>query len=117
MTVGRQRSYTFTRRAPKKRPRKLQAHWSSVGGKVMEQVLLESIKSQMKQEIRKSQHRSTEVISYLTNRITFYDNTVFSIDTEGAADSKTFNTVSRNLFLEKLKRYRLDRWSVKWVGN
>lgn len=83
----------------------------------MEQVLLESIKSQMKQEIRKSQHRSTEVISYLTNLITFYDNTVFSIDTEGAADSKTFNTVSRNLFLEKLKRYRLDRWSVKWVGN
>lgn len=85
----------------------------------------------MKQEIRKSQHRSTEVISYLTNLITFYDNTVFSIDTEGAdskyadskfadskfADSKTFNTVSRNLFLEKLKRYRLDRWSVKWVGN
>lgn len=83
----------------------------------MEQVLLESIKSQMKQEIRKSQHRSTEVISYLTNRITFYDNTVFSIDTERAVDSKTFNTVPCNLFLEKLKRYRLDRWSVKWVGN
>lgn len=31
--------------------------------------------------------------------------------------SKAFDTVSYNLLLEKLARYRLDRWSDECVGN
>ncbi|KAK4815622.1 hypothetical protein QYF61_004837 [Mycteria americana] len=55
--------------------------------------------------------------------ITFYHKITSSVDVGRAVDvvyldfSKTFDTVSHSLFLDKLARYRLDGWSVRWVGN
>lgn len=31
--------------------------------------------------------------------------------------SKEFDPVSHNLLLDKLARYRLEGWSVRWVRN
>jgi len=31
--------------------------------------------------------------------------------------SKAFDTVSNNILLRKLRKCRLDEWSVKWIEN
>ncbi|GAB0209845.1 mitochondrial enolase superfamily member 1 [Grus japonensis] len=96
---------------------------TSIPGKVMERVLLETITNQMKQVIGKSQHGFTKGKSCQTNLITFYNKITFSVDVGRAADVvylefiKAFDTVSHSLLLDKLARYRLDGWSARWVGN
>ncbi|GAB0208570.1 mitochondrial enolase superfamily member 1 [Grus japonensis] len=96
---------------------------TSIPGKVMEQILLGAITSQMKHVIGKSQHGFTKDKSCLTNLIAFYDNVTCSIDVGQAVDivyldfSKAFDTVLHSLLLEKLMHYGLDKWSMQWVGN
>ncbi|KAK4831142.1 hypothetical protein QYF61_015445 [Mycteria americana] len=75
----------------------------------------------MKHMIGKSQHRFTKGESCLTNLITFYHKVTCSVDVGRAVDtiyldfSKAFNTFSHSILLEKLMRYALAKWSVRWV--
>ena len=45
------------------------------------------------------------------------------VNEEKAADvaylnfSKPFDTVSHNIFTDKLMKYRLDTWTVRWTEN
>ncbi|GAB0176166.1 mitochondrial enolase superfamily member 1 [Grus japonensis] len=94
-----------------------------LGGNAMECVLLETISSHMKLMIGKSQHRFTKEKSCLTNLITLYNKITSSVNIRRVVDivyldfSKAFDTVSQSVLLDKLARYRLDKWSAKWVGN
>ncbi|KAK4825175.1 hypothetical protein QYF61_024655 [Mycteria americana] len=96
---------------------------TSVPGKVMEQILLRAITSQLKHVNGKSQHRFTKGKSCLTNLIAFYDTVTCLVEVGRVVDivyldfSKVFNTVSHSLLPEKLVCYGLDKWSVRWVGN
>lgn len=80
---------------------------TSVPGKVMERVLLETITNQMGQVIGKSQHNFTKGV---TNLITFYNKKTSSVNMGTAVDvvyldvSKVFNSVSNLLLLDKLAR-------------
>ncbi|KAJ7426170.1 RNA-directed DNA polymerase from mobile element jockey-like protein [Willisornis vidua] len=80
----------------------------SVPGKVMEQILLEAVTSQMKHIIGKSQHGSTKDKWFLVNLITFCDEATCLADVGQAVDavypyfSKAFDTVSHGLLSEKL---------------
>jgi len=89
----------------------------------MERILLRAITSQMKHMTGKIQCGFTKGKSCSTNLIAFYDKITCSVDVGRVVDtvyldfSKAFNTVSHSLLLEKLMRYSLDKWSVRWVGN
>ena len=61
--------------------------------------------------------------SYFTNLTAFYDEMTGLVD-EGRAVavvylgfSKAFNTVSHNIFIDKLLKYMLDEWTVRWAHN
>jgi len=55
--------------------------------------------------------------------IAFYDGTTGWVDEGRAVDvvyldfSKAFGTVSHNILLGKLRKYRLDEWTVRWIEN
>ncbi|KAK4806870.1 hypothetical protein QYF61_012591 [Mycteria americana] len=117
-------SYPSTRRAQKKaqgnyRPISL----ASVPEKVMERVLLETITSQMKQVIRKSQPGFTKGKSCLTSLITFYNKIMSSVDMGRAVDvvyldfSKAFNTVSHSLLSPGQTGKIQTGWVVCEVGR
>ncbi|KAJ7423506.1 rna-directed dna polymerase from mobile element jockey-like [Pitangus sulphuratus] len=94
-------------------------------GKVMECLILEIISLHMedKKVIRSSQLGFTKGKSYLTNQITFYNETTAWMDEGKAADivylnfSKAFKTVSPNIFIGKLRKdwmsEKLERWTEK----
>jgi len=76
-----------------------------------------------KKVIRSSQHGFTKAKSCLTNPIAFYDDMTGWVDEGRAVDvvyldcSKTFDTVSYNILLGKLRKCGLDEWSVRWIEN
>ncbi|KAK4823483.1 hypothetical protein QYF61_002547 [Mycteria americana] len=88
---------------------------TSVPGKVMEQILLGAITSQMKHVNQNSQHGFTNGKSCLTNLIAFYDKVTCSVDFRRVVDivyldfSKAFDMVSDSLLPEKLMCYGLDK--------
>ncbi|KAK4824064.1 hypothetical protein QYF61_009915 [Mycteria americana] len=96
-----------------------------VPGKVMEQLILETIARHMKDKklIRKSQHGFTKGKSCLTNLITFYDEMTGLVDQGRAVDvvyldiSKAFGTVSHRILIEKLMKYGLDEQTMRWIEN
>ncbi|CAM4567618.1 unnamed protein product [Caretta caretta] len=91
----------------------------------MEQVLKESILKHLEERkvIRNSQHAFTKGKSCLTNLITFYDEITGSVDEGKAVDvlfldfSKAFDTVSHGILASKLKKYRLDAWTIRWIES
>ncbi|CAM4640609.1 unnamed protein product [Lepidochelys kempii] len=94
-------------------------------GKIMEQVLKESILKHLEERkvIRDSQHGFTKGKSCLTNLIAFYDEITVSVD-EGKAVavlfldfSKAFDTVSHSILASKLKKYGLDEWTIRWIES
>ncbi|CAM4614120.1 unnamed protein product [Lepidochelys olivacea] len=96
---------------------------TSVPGKIMEQVLKESILKHLEERkvIRNSQHGFTKGKSCLTNLIAFYDEITGSVDEGKAVDvlfldfSKAFDTVSHSILVSKLKQYGLD--TTRWVES
>ncbi|CAM4574301.1 unnamed protein product [Caretta caretta] len=98
---------------------------TSVPGKIMEQVLTESILKNLgeRKMIRNSQHGFTKDKSCLTNLIAFYDEINGSVDEGKAVDvlfldfSKAFDTVSHSILASKLKKYGLDEWTIRWIES
>ncbi|CAM5150605.1 unnamed protein product [Natator depressus] len=98
---------------------------TSVPGKIMEQVLKESILKHLHERkvIRNSQHGFTKGRSCLTNLIAFYDEITGSVDEGKAMDvlfldfSKAFDTVSHSILVSKLKKYGLDECTIRWVES
>ncbi|CAM4709607.1 unnamed protein product [Lepidochelys kempii] len=98
---------------------------TSVPGKIMEQVLKESILKHLHERkvIRNSQHGFTKGRSCLTNLIAFYDEITGSVDEGKAMDvlfldfSKAFDTVSHSILVSKLRKYGLDECTIRWVES
>ncbi|CAM5146678.1 unnamed protein product [Natator depressus] len=98
---------------------------TSVPGKIMEQVLKESILKHLEERkvIRNSQHGFTKGKSCLTNLIAFCDEITGSVDEGKAVDvlfldfSKAFDTVSHSILASKLKKYGLDEWTIWWIES
>ncbi|CAM4633988.1 unnamed protein product [Caretta caretta] len=98
---------------------------TSVPGKIMEQVLKESILKHLHERkvIRNSQHGFTKGRSCLTNLIAFYDEITASVDEGKAVDvlfldfSKAFDTVSHSILVSKLRKYGLDECTTRWVES
>ncbi|CAM4604369.1 unnamed protein product [Caretta caretta] len=96
---------------------------TSVPGKIMEQVLKESILKHLEERkvIRNRQNGFTKGKSCLTNLIAFYDEITGSVDEGKAVDllfldfSKAFDTVSHSILVSKLKKYGLDEWTIRWI--
>ncbi|CAM5109119.1 unnamed protein product, partial [Eretmochelys imbricata] len=91
----------------------------------MEQVLKESILKHLEERevIRSRQQGFTKGKSCLTNLIAFYDEITGSVD-EGKAVavlfldfSKAFDTVSHSILASKLKKYRLDERTIRWIES
>ncbi|CAM4571986.1 unnamed protein product [Caretta caretta] len=96
---------------------------TSVPGKIMEQVLKESILKHLEERkvIRNSQHGFTKGRSCLTNLIAFYDEITGSVDEGKAVDvlyldfSKAFDTVSHSILVSKLRKHGLDECTIRWL--
>ncbi|CAM5155124.1 unnamed protein product [Natator depressus] len=98
---------------------------TSVSGKIMDQVLKESILKHLEERtvIRNIHHGFTKGKSCLTNLIAFYDEITGSVDEGKAVDvlfldfSKAFDMVSHSILASKFKKYGLDEWTIKWVES
>ncbi|KAJ7424128.1 RNA-directed DNA polymerase from mobile element jockey-like protein [Pitangus sulphuratus] len=91
----------------------------------MEDIILEALSIHMenKKVIRSSQHGFTKGKSCLINLIAFYDETTTWMDEGRRVDivyldfSKTFDTVSYNILIDKLRKCGLDEWMVRWIEH
>ncbi|CAM4486392.1 unnamed protein product [Caretta caretta] len=99
--------------------------FTSVPGKIMEQVLKESILKHLEERkvIRNSHHGFTKGKSCLTHLIAFYVKITGSVDEGKAVDvlfldfSKAFDTVSHSILASKLKKYELNEWTIRWIES
>ncbi|GAB0176490.1 mitochondrial enolase superfamily member 1 [Grus japonensis] len=90
----------------------------------MEQLFLDVISKHVEEKVIGSgQHGFTKGKSCLTNLIVFYDGMTGWVDKGRAVDVvyldfiKAFGTISNNILIGKLRKCRLDEWTVRWIEN
>ena len=97
----------------------------SIPGKVMEQLVLDAISTQLEEKkvIRNSQHGFTKGKSCLTNLIAFYGGITSWVDGGRAVNvvyldfRKVFDTASHDILILKLRKHGIDEWMLRWVKN
>lgn len=70
-----------------------------------------------------SQHGFMKGKSCMTILIGFYDEVTGLVDEEREVNviylhlSKAFDTVFHNILIDKLMKYRLEKWTARWIKN
>ena len=94
-------------------------------GKILEQILLESVLRHMKNNkvVGDSQHGFTKGKSCLSNLVAFYDGATELMERGTAADiiclelCKAFYNVPHDILVSELERHQFGRWTTRWIKN